>query len=600
MPSIDQEHLVILEGVLQAEFIPHLPPLSRPTRADEDLRKNLSRAFGAFAIHKLCGISPVDASKAVVDDYEDCGLDLVYYFPQTETLYAIQSKFKPDKEFSQDEALAFCQGVRKLIVQDFDGLNQNFQQRRVEIEDAIDDCSHIQLVVAHIGQRISDHAINAISEFLLDDSHGEERLIRDFIEYGSAQVLRDLRIAKAYPRIDEEIWIQKPIHIAEPRDTYMGFTRLEELAKLHQKHKAALYSNNIRTFLGHTTDVNQSIESTLLNNPKDFVYLNNGVTALCDEIEPKSNKAAIGKRFKVRGLSVINGAQTIATAARFLDENKEKSITGARVTITLIKANALGDFGKSVTKARNHQNPVADTDFIALEDGQESLRRDLSYLGIHYIYKHGGLESGANDSSEIRVEDAAKALALFGEDPRFAVWLKREPSRFLITGSDQYKSVFDPTPTAFALANAVCYYRFVHSRFAEESSHAVGKERLVYRHGAHVGAWLLAKRIQQSVKQSTLMNPKKIEQELSGAFDQLRASMWNHVQPLLTLKGPLAFFKNQTDAVPLMQDVMIDLFGLAADPVLPHKISAQKKEDPYPVQLFGYLISKAPQIGNLG
>src|SRR5207245_1949221 len=104
-------------------------------------------------------------------------------------------------------------------------------------------------------------------------------------------------------------------------------------------------------------------------------------TVLCQHIEPKSSSSN-GKLLAIEGLSVINGAQTIASSARFLEDHPTAKLDNARVSITLIQADADTEFGKAVTRARNHQNPIYWADFVALHDEQERLRRDLAHLGI--------------------------------------------------------------------------------------------------------------------------------------------------------------------------------------------------------------------------
>jgi hypothetical protein len=77
MAALSADYLAILETALAKDFVPHLPPLldlKEPT--DKEKKKNLSRAFSAFAIHKLCEISAADAAASVVDDF---GIDAVYY-----------------------------------------------------------------------------------------------------------------------------------------------------------------------------------------------------------------------------------------------------------------------------------------------------------------------------------------------------------------------------------------------------------------------------------------------------------------------------------------------------------------------------------------
>ncbi|MDF5926640.1 AIPR family protein [Pseudomonas aeruginosa] len=159
--------------------------------------------------------------------------------------------------------------------------------------------------------------------------------------------------------------------------------------------------------------------------PTDFFYLNNGVTAVCDLIEPKANKNGI-KKFKVRGLSIINGAQTVASAAEFMAQHPGCNIDDAKVMLTLIKAPADGPFGKRVTKARNHQNPVQTANFASLDENQERLRQEIGHLGFDYQYRPEALATGAG---AITLDEALRALALQQNDPRYAVWLKTEPAR---------------------------------------------------------------------------------------------------------------------------------------------------------------------------
>jgi len=601
MPPLDTHYMELLTRSLEDKYVSHLPPLidtSRPYA--EQQKKNLSRAFSAFALKHICEISEVEASKAVVDDFDDYGIDAIYYHLKTDTLYLVQSKLKASEQFSQDEALTFCQGVRKLIKLDFEGFNKNIQDRQTEIEDSIENCSNIYLVITHTGSGISSHAEKAIGDLLSDEGHGEERFVKPPLSYDSIRVIKDLQLERAYKQIDEDIWVQKSISVSEPRVTYFGLVKLTELVRLHKKYNNALYEKNIRTFLGQKTEVNVSIRNTLSTSPKDFLYLNNGVAALCREIEKKgtrkSNKDS--NKFKVKGFSIINGAQTIASAYHFLEDNPGADLSSARVSITLIKASVEGDFGKSVTRARNHQNPVLLSNFIALDDEQERLRRELAHLGIHYAYKAELLDNKAAPQ-RIGIEEAVQSLALFHSDPRFVVWLKKEPSRLFDMNSDQYKELFSTSLTAFQLANSVTYFRYIQKRMAVEAIVAKGQERLTYKHGNYVLGWILAKRIINERNNAKLIDKAKLESGLSTSFDQLRQTIWTETNKRVIIKGPLALFRNQTDVIPLIEDVMINHYGLGNDHILEHKRRQQKASQPYPQDLFNYVISNAPQIGNL-
>lgn len=292
MPPLASHYATLLEQMLTDKFVPYLPALLDQTKpADQQQRKNLSRAFAAFALHHLCGVSERDAAQAVVDDFDDIGVDAIFYHSRSETLYLVQAKLKTSEAFRQEEALAFCQGVRKLIKQDFSGFNSHVQNRVIEIEDALDNCSHLQLVVAHTGSDISNHAKAALDDLLHDENHGEERFASTPLDYDASRVVAALQDAHAYESVHADLCIQKCYSIKEPRTTYFGLMQLKDLVILHERYGKALYDKNIRTFLGTQTDVNTSIRQTLEERPAEFLYLNNGIAALCQKIDPKGQKS---------------------------------------------------------------------------------------------------------------------------------------------------------------------------------------------------------------------------------------------------------------------------------------------------------------------
>jgi hypothetical protein len=581
-----------LETVLESQYLPHLPPLLDTRKSAADQRtKNLSRAFSAFALRGLCDITAQKAAQAVVDDYDDKGLDVVYYHGATETLYLVQGKFKKSETFGQDEALAFSQGVRKIIKEDFDGFNQNVLSRRVEIEDAVADCSEIKLVIAHIGSGVSQHAKDAMAELLADEAD-EERLCKPWIDFDAARVMDAIHASQAAKKIDGELGLLKCQKVETPKLTYFGLIEIGALVALHESYGAVLYERNIRSFLGKKTPVNAAIRDTLATSPETFVYLNNGVTMLADMIEPKNQKGE-RRRLKLRGLSVINGAQTIASSAQFHRENPQSNIADARVLLTIIKADSNGEFGKQVTRARNHQNPVESWNFAALDDEQGRLRCELAHFGLHYVYKAAVFE-GSLDSSRIHIAEAAQALALLHPDPRFTVWLKKEPSSLLETSKYQYKELFVPGLTGLRLANAVKVNRFIQARMNDESKRSRNVERLVYTHGNYAAAWILSKRLRKAIDGKTLLDDARIRTELSRPFDELRQTLQDETRK--QNRGPLAIFRNQGEALPVLVDVAVHHYGLSADPAIAHKRTQQRSGQAYPVDLFEYLVSKAPQI----
>ncbi|WP_368771286.1 AIPR family protein [Pseudomonas aeruginosa] len=588
--------MTILKQALAARFVPFLPPLLGNANPTDQAAKQLSRAFSAFALHKLLDITPQAAAASVVDDFNDKGIDAIHYHAPSETLYLLQTKLKESEQFKQEDALPFCEGIRLLLKQDFTAFNGNVQNRKADIEGALDTCCHIKLVVPYTGDGVSQTARDALQALLDDEDLDEERLIKQVEYYTAVEITRDLLAEQAYQPVHADVALQKHAKVEMPRTTYYGIARLADLVALHQVHGKALYERNIRYFLGSSkSDVNKAIKTTLHDCPADFFYLNNGVTAVCDLIEPKANKNGI-KKFKVRGLSIINGAQTVASAAEFVRQHPGRSIDDAKVMLTLIKASADGQFGKSVTKARNHQNPVQTANFASLDENQERLRQEIGHLGFDYHYRPEALATGAG---AITLDEALRALALQQNDPRYAVWLKTEPARLANPDSVEYQSLFTAGLSGALLVNAVLYHRAIRTLVVdyERNAPARSQERLIYRHGIHLITTVMMKRLRNRIRAAAVIDAATIPALISQPLDQLRQQTFDLGEQRLILEGPLAYFRNQGNVTAFLADLMETHFALAADPAIAPLRHIQNAADAYPrKRLIDYLSSRAPQL----
>jgi hypothetical protein len=594
---LDPSSFEILKQTLTKDFVPNLPALLQP-RSDQkkNEEKNLSRAFSAFVISKLCEVDAKTAAEAVIDDFNDQGIDAIYY--HGETLYLVQSKLKAKDQFSQIEALAFCEGVRQFVKCNWIYFNQHFQNRIVALEAAIEDCSSIQLVVSHVGSGVSKPANDVLIRFLETEMVDEQRLEQNYINIDHVKIENYLLQNSAYPKVDADIFIEKPQVVSTPRTFYIGFVLLSDLASLHKTHGKALYEKNIRTFLGmgQKHRVNESIRETLKQKPEEFCYLNNGVTALCDDVTQGKQDPNGKRKHKTKGFSVINGAQTISSAADASANGID--ISQAKVLLTLIKADADTEFAKRVTKARNHQNPVSLSDFAALHENQEHLSRKAAYLGITYEYK-AGHNDRVVDNNYIRLDEAVTALALCHPDPRYAVWLKKEPEQLYSPDSDGYRGLFTSDLSVHKLINAVYFSRYLKKRMLTEENAAVGSTRLTYKHGVYGLGWVLAKRFKNVIHSTVIVDTDLLEDKASIPFDELRNQFETQVDSYINSsdRGALSVFRNRTHALPLLQAVMLEHYGLTADPIIPYKQSSKiSDKEEYPKALFDYMVENAPQI----
>jgi hypothetical protein len=256
---IRPEQFAILKTHLEQVYVPHLPNLLQPKSDDDDLKKNIDRSFSAFAIDHVCRLDPKKAAKAVVDDFDDHGIDAIYYHIRTKTLYLVQAKLKDTASFTQPEALAFAQGVRKLLNGDYSGFNANVLTRESAIRNAIDHCDKIEIVVAHTGEGITTNAAKAINDLLADKAGGDARLGTKILDFDAVSTVSGLHSVNAVEPVDCRITLHNHGSASEPKIAYYGTVALSVLSDLHKKYGKALYQKNIRTWLGHSTEVNEAI-----------------------------------------------------------------------------------------------------------------------------------------------------------------------------------------------------------------------------------------------------------------------------------------------------------------------------------------------------
>lgn len=595
--AIRPEQFAILKTHLEQIYVPHLPKLLQPKSAVEDLKKNVDRSFAAFALDHICRLDPKRTAKAVVDDFDDHGVDAIYYHARTKTLYLVQAKLKDTASFTQPEALAFSQGIRKLLNGDYNGFNANVLAREAAIRHALDLCDKIEIVIAHTGEGITANAAKAINELLADKANIDPRLGDGILDFDADRTVNGLHSVNAVEPVNCRITLFNHGSATEPKIAYYGTVTLSTLSDLHKKHGKALYQKNIRTWLGHNTPVNEAIRETLGTNPARFQYLNNGVTALCEDIAPKGGKGTEYRDYELTGFSIINGAQTVASTAHFVAENPGVDISDAKVMITLIKADAESDFGKEVTKARNYQNDVKEIAFAALDEEQERVRRELQHLDIEYVYRVGETVTGFNPN-RILVAEAIQALAMLELDPRFPVWMKRSLPEFQRTDGEPYKQIFSQSLSSIRLANAVRVYRYIRAQVASSVRGCMYEERKAYKHSEFAMAFVFAKQFRQAIDGNKLIDEAKLKSAGSAPYDTLRQHIWDIMQTI-SWPGPLAISKNQDHTLNVIRRLMTRQYGLKGDPAIKVLRAKNIVGQPYQVDLFKYLASKSTQIGNI-
>lgn len=350
----------------------------------------LSKAIAAFVLHEDAGATLDDAVAASIDGGQDHGIDSVFV-ALDQTIWLVQSKYKDSGtgEPELGDVSKFRDGVTDLLQGRWARFNNALQNRQTTITNALDSgVCRIKVVLAYSGTAVSDDRRDIFSDLERAFNATNPGFLRCHA-YGLT-TLHELHLDRisAQP-IEADVELRDFGHTQEPYRSFYGRIDAKRLAELWITHNEHLVDRNIRRFKG-TTTVNTGISDTLRQEAQHFFYFNNGVTFLCDSIQeqhPRDPHRQTG-RFRVRGLSIINGAQTVGAIAREPLAHYEAHPAQVMATLVCLE-NAPDGFGDCVTQSRNRQNAVELEDFAALDERQVVWQQTLGMAGISYLVKQG-------------------------------------------------------------------------------------------------------------------------------------------------------------------------------------------------------------------
>ncbi|WP_401734041.1 AIPR family protein [Stenotrophomonas muris] len=357
----------------------------------ESRRSNfLSKAIAAFVLHEDAGATLDEAVAASIDGGQDHGIDSVFVSTD-QTIWLVQSKYKESGtgEPELGDVSKFRDGVTDLLQGHWYRFNNALQNRQAAITNALNGgVCRIKVVLAYSGTAVSDDRRHIFADLERAFNGANPGFLRCHA-YGLT-TLHDLHLdgVSAQP-IEAEVELKDFGHTLEPYRAFYGRMDAKRLAELWATHEEHLVDRNIRRFKG-TTTVNAGLTETLRQEAQHFFYFNNGVTFLCDSIteqHPRDPHRQTGK-FRIRGLSIINGAQTVGAIAREPQAHYDAHPTVVMATFVCLE-NAPDGFGDRVTQSRNRQNAVELEDFAALDERQTMWQQTLQMAGVTYLVKQG-------------------------------------------------------------------------------------------------------------------------------------------------------------------------------------------------------------------
>lgn len=462
--------LTQIKRKLQAEYKDIIEYVSEE-ESEQKYSNFLTRALAAYSIKVLYpNEENENIVKYIVDGSGDNGLDVIYYIKETNELCFVQSKFNHagNSEPELAEIKKFLDGIRDLLQLKFKKFNKKVNDKKDEIIDILSkEGLRYKAILVYTATNLSELALTEFKEFKDEQNNAND--IADFEIINQKRLYSSL--SNSISKVNLSFAIKEWGKYENTVKSFYGHMCAAEIFTWWEDYGDSLFDLNIRKMLGNTK-INEEIKDTLDINPEKFWYFNNGITIICDSLEKKAlygNSRDIGI-FDCKGISIVNGAQTICAIGKFgqsNNDNKEK-LGEVYVPVRVIpieRVNEEGElyrddlFAKEITKTNNRQNQIEDRDFLVLDPEQRRIESQLQVENIKYYLKREEQEIITEKS--LTVKEATRALA-FAKDIDSTILVR---TNIGLIHSDithgRYKKLFNPSISGVYLWNCVNIQRTI-------------------------------------------------------------------------------------------------------------------------------------------
>lgn len=411
--------------------------------ADDELEQFGSNSLSMFALSLYLRLDDLGefAANSIVEGPNDKKLDIFYLSIADGLAVMVQSYLSPDWNriaARESKASDLNTAMAWLLSADQREVPPHLKSKAIDLRRAIvsGEINRIELLFIHncpesknVERELKVVATATKSKVAALDFDASRRITIAHRELG-LKGIEDL-----YKSRDSEILVDRLITL--PAKTHIqqkgtGWRSIlvtvpgHWLQGLYSAHGDRLFSANYRDFLGSTSrkgNINYAITKTTESEPDNFWVYNNGVTAL-------THKIRLGKTKRIRGISIINGAQTTGS----LSEAQREKTKRVSVMLRIVECSDKKLIDK-IIRYNNTQNDIKPADKRSKDQIQKRLQEDFGALGITYAHRRSSVRTRRGT---ITAASLGPALCAFHGDPQTAYRNAKE----IFDVDDVYDRVF--------------------------------------------------------------------------------------------------------------------------------------------------------------
>lgn len=363
--------------------------------AREDLKKYGPNSLLLYALQLRFDIDDIDtvAADSITDGYEDKKCDLIYIDSSDGVAVIAQAYIKENFNAGDHAKLTKAQDLNTaaswVLGRNEADIPELLKSAVMSLRNAIekDEITTLYFWYQHNCDEIQDiqnemNTVTTTANALLKQHFPGKQINIIGTEVGNQT------LEKWYINTTNRILVSDDIEIPLPYggfeikeknwSSYQAYISGAELYHLYRRYNDDLLSANPRRFLGigrKTNVINLGIKETAVKNPENFWVYNNGITALVHDYD-----ASQEGKLKVKGMSIINGAQTTGSIGSL----EAPPSANLLVSIRFIKCSDKSTIDEIIAN-NNRQNEMVPSDFRSNDICQTRLREEFSkYPQLYY------------------------------------------------------------------------------------------------------------------------------------------------------------------------------------------------------------------------
>lgn len=339
-----------------------------------------------------------EAKADITDGADDKQIDAIYVDDDNSTIYVVQGKFVGadtiDAEPLREVLSAWLQ--LKDLARLQETANNKLKMKLAEVAIALDDDYDVMFELLTTGT-LTPSAQGDFATFQAQFAKADD--LPASIHLVDRDELRrryDLALDRENPSISHTLKLEpgkylsmdlagtKVLLVSLPLKDCITFPGIKD---------GSLFQKNVRQSLGLSNAVNKGIKATIYGNGGDFFFYHNGITAICNQMDLAGDGT-----LKVRGLSVVNGCQSLNTILSCSE--KVKTLDNAYVMFRFYEI-PQRDRADRISVSTNSQSPVKPRDLRSNDKRVLGLKKlyEQKYPQGYLVSKRGETAPATKDKS---------------------------------------------------------------------------------------------------------------------------------------------------------------------------------------------------------